>query len=136
MRTTAYLFDTEKRRVLALAGENGWTTWNFELIEAVARGKSCRLLLIRSADGGISLPLDAELPPGLPAEVPARRRSRLAIPAILLSITACIAALVLANFASLRAAADKTYSPSAEAIYDEVAAPILYPELWHPARGR
>lgn len=136
MRTTAYLFDTEGRRVLALAGENGWTTWNFELIEAVARGKSCLMLLMRGADGGIGLPLDAELPPGLPAEVPARRRSRLAIPAIILSILACIAALALSNFASLRAAADKTYSPSAEAIYDEVAAPILYPEFWRPATGR
>ena len=136
MRPTAYLFDEEQRRVLVLAGENYWATGGFEDIEAVARGKSCRLLVSRGADGGITLPLDAELPPGLPAEKPARRRSRLAIPAILLSILACIAALFLANFDSRGTAVDREYPCPAEVRYDEVAAPILYPEYWRPAIGK
>ena len=137
MRPTAYLFDEEQRLVLVLAGENYWVTWGFEDIEAVARGKSCRLLVSRGADSGIALPLDAELPPGLPAEMPARRRSRLAIPAILLSILACIVTLVLANFDSRDAAIRKAYPHHpAEVMYDEVAAPILYPEFWRPATGR
>lgn len=136
MRPTAYLFDEEQRLVLVLAGENYWVTGGFEDIEAVARGKSCRLLVSRGADSGIALPLDAELPPGLPAEKPARRRSRLAIPAILLSILACIGALVLANFDSRGTAVDREYPCPAEVMYDEVAAPILYPEFWRPAIGK
>lgn len=118
VRCRSYLFDTEGQRLLAAGGEGSWAVGGLDQVEAVCRGKSCRVLFMKGQDSGLTLPLDAELPPSLPAECPAPRRSRLFIPALLLA-----AALFAAACAS--ASHDEEDAISPEEMYGEVVSPIM-----------
>lgn len=121
----AYLFDTEERRMLALGREDSWAVCSLDQIECMGRGKTCRLVFTRGQALGLTLPLDAELPPGLPAEQPLPRRSRLAWPAILLAAVLCAVAACLAQGEGCDCG--EYGDEAAEEMYDEVAAPICDP---------
>lgn len=85
VRCRSYLIDTEGQRLQAAGGEGSWAVTGLDRVEAVCRGKSCRVLFMNGQASGLTLPLDAELPPALPAELPAPRRSRLFIPALVVA---------------------------------------------------
>lgn len=120
VRCRSYLFDTEGQRLQAAGGEGSWAVTGLDRVEAVCRGKSCRVLFMNGQASGLTLPLDAELPPALPAELPAPRRSRLFIPALVVA-----AVLFAVSFLYTCESAPEEEEPCPEEVYEEILAPIM-----------
>lgn len=119
VRCHSYLFDTEGQRLLGL-GESSWAVTGLDQVETVGRGKTCRVLFRHGQTTGLTLPLDAELPSTLPAEQPLPRRSRLFIPALVLT-----AVLFAVSFHLSCNATPEEEKPGPEEMYEEFVAPIM-----------